>query len=117
MAAELLERNEDPGLMPCPICGTSHEPNDLRIVVSALSQADGVEDLSDLRATEEQLRAVQEADRHVQQLRNELKVSERCAILCQQARSNPSPQPAQSGPGMIRRFPSLVEFNFPPRGR
>ena len=76
VAAELLERNEDPGLMPCPICGTSHEPNDLRIVVSALSQADGVEDLSDLRATEEQLRAAQEADRHVQQLRNELKVSE-----------------------------------------
>ena len=36
------------------------------------------------------------------------KLCQRCAILCQQARSNPSPQPAQSGPGMIRRFPRRV---------
>ena len=76
VAVELLERNEDPGLMPCPICGTSHERNNLSNLIAALSQADGVEDLSDLRATEDQLRAAEEADRLVQQLREDIEASE-----------------------------------------
>ena len=76
VAAELLERKWDTGSTPCPICGTSHERNDLSNLVSALSQADGEEDLSDLRATEDQLKAAQEADRHVQQLRKEIEAFE-----------------------------------------
>ncbi len=76
VAAELLERYEDPDSVPCPICRTNHERNDLSNLVSALSQTNGVENLSDLRPTEEQLRAVEEADRHVRQLMKEIETLE-----------------------------------------
>ena len=76
VAAELLERNEDLGSVSCPICETSHERNDLSNLISALSQQDDGEHLSELSVTEAQLTTAQETDRHVRQLRKEISESE-----------------------------------------
>ena len=76
VAAELMDYNEEVGMTPCPICGTDHERNELGDLIAALSQADGEQTVSDLRETEDQLKASLEADGRVCQLREELQAYE-----------------------------------------
>ena len=76
VAAELIERSEDVGIMPCPICGTDHDRNELGDLISALSQTDDEKNVSNLRETEDQLKAALEADDRVCQLRKELRTCE-----------------------------------------
>ena len=77
VAVELLKRTKAESLTPCPICGTGHEQEELNRLISALLEAGGEDDTSDLRATEDQLKEAQEADRHVQQLRAKIEACER----------------------------------------
>ena len=72
VAAELIDRRDGVGVMPCPICGTDHDWNELSDLISALSQTDDEQNASQLRETEELLQAALEADGQVYQLREEL---------------------------------------------
>lgn len=73
VAAEMMDGSDEMGTMPCPICGTDHERDALSNLISALSKDDGEQIGSDLRETEEQLKAALEADGLVDQLREELR--------------------------------------------
>ena len=59
-----------------PICGTDHDRNELGDLISALSQTDDEQNESNLRETEDQLKAALEADGRVCQLREELRACE-----------------------------------------
>ncbi len=76
VAAELIDRRDDVGIMPCPICGTDHDRNELDDLISVLSQTDDEQNTSKLRETEDQLKAALEADGQVCQLREELRARE-----------------------------------------
>ena len=76
VAAELIDRSDDVGIMSCPICGTDHDRNELGDLISALSQTDDEQNASKLRETEDQLNAALEADGQVGQLREDLRACE-----------------------------------------
>ena len=76
IATELLDCNEQVSITPCPICGTDHERNELGDLIAALFQADSEQSHSDLRETENQLKAALEADGRVSQLTGELRAYE-----------------------------------------
>ncbi len=76
VAAELMDGSDEMGVTPCPICGTDHERDALSDLISALSKEDGEQIASDLRETEDQLKAALEADGLVHQLKEELRDKE-----------------------------------------
>ena len=76
VAGELIGRSDDVGIMPCPICGTDHDRNELSDLISALSQTDDEQNASKLRETEDQLKSALEADGRVYQLKEELQTCE-----------------------------------------
>ena len=76
VAADLMDRSEGVGMMPCPICGTNHDRNKLGDLVSALSQTDDEQNVSELRETEDQLKGALDADGRVCQLGEELRACE-----------------------------------------
>ena len=72
IAGELLNRTEDEGLTPCPICETKRKRVDFEYAVSAMVHAESEEDLSRLHAMESRWNNAQEIKSHVQELSQEI---------------------------------------------
>ena len=76
VAEELMDCSEDVSIVQCPICRTGHDRNELGDLISELSQSDDAQIVSEMRETEDQLKAALEADVRVSQLRDELEACE-----------------------------------------
>ena len=68
-AVELLQRTEDEGLVPCPVCETDKERDELDRVIQALVYPQGEEDSTGLRAMEDRLSETQSFGTHIQTLK------------------------------------------------
>ena len=72
IAAELLDRTEGNGFLPCPICGTQRERDDFVSAISAMVDVENEEDDSGLRAIETQWNNAQEFETQVRGLSDDI---------------------------------------------
>ena len=68
-AVELLQRTEDEGLVPCPVCEMDKERDELDRVIQALVHPQGEEDSTGLRAIEDRLSEAQRFGTCIQALK------------------------------------------------
>ena len=72
IAAELLDRTEGNGFLPCPICGTQRERDDFVSAISAMVDVENEEDDSGLRAIETRWNNAQEFETQVRGLSDDI---------------------------------------------
>ena len=107
-ATELLERTVDEGVIPCPVCETGRERDELRRLILAVVDSASDEDPSALRETENQLKEAQEADSLVQELGQEIETAERELDATIAAEENQELRAAVSG-GYVGDYIESVE--------
>ena len=71
-AVELLDRTEGNGLVPCPICETGREMDELRLALSDMMHVQNKEDSTGLRAMEDRWKEAQETEARVRNVRNDI---------------------------------------------
>ena len=72
ISAELLDRMEGNGLLPCPICETERERDDFVSAISAMVDVENEEDDTGLRAIEAQWNNAQKLETHGRELSHEI---------------------------------------------
>ena len=76
-AAELLDRTEGNGLVPCPICGTCCEGEHFNSALQSMLRSEGKEDSAGLRAMEDRRNEAQEIEAAIRDLRDDVDRLER----------------------------------------
>ena len=71
-AAELVDRTECDGWTPCPLCGEKHDHTEFERTISEMVNASDEASVSSLRVAEDRWAAVQQIDRNVQGLHDDV---------------------------------------------